>query len=88
MKDLIKFSIAVLIFFASMQMQAQTTYKIQGNEIVSIKKETVKAEPVKTNLTHTIKGVKYPVYQTANGKYFILRTSKKTNKEYKQYLKV
>lgn len=60
-------------------------YKIQGNEIVKIDKP--EAEPIKTQLTYTVKGEKFPVYQTAKGKYYILRTSKKSGKDYKQYLK-
>ena len=32
------------------------------------------------------KGVKYPIYISSKGKCFILRTSAKTGKQYKQYL--
>ena len=31
-------------------------------------------------------GTKYPIYMSQNGKYFIIKTSKKTGKEYRQYL--
>lgn len=34
---------------------------------------------------HTYKG--YPVYQGAKGGYYVIRTSKKTGNEYKQYVK-
>jgi hypothetical protein len=34
------------------------------------------------------KGTKYTVYRTKAGKYFVLRTSKKTGKQYKEYLKL
>ena len=34
------------------------------------------------------KGEKYTVYQTKNGKYFVLRTSKKTGKKYREYLRL
>ena len=34
------------------------------------------------------KGVKYPVFKTKEGKYFVLRTSKKTGKQYREYLKL
>lgn len=43
---------------------------------------------VKNNGTltkHTYKG--YPVYQGAKGGYYVIRTSKKTGNEYKQYIK-
>lgn len=32
------------------------------------------------------KGVKYPIYMSSKGKCFIIRTSAKTGKQYKQYL--
>ena len=32
------------------------------------------------------KGVRYPIYISSKGKYFIFRTSAKTGKRYKQYL--
>ena len=31
-------------------------------------------------------GVKYPIYLSSKGKYFIIKTSKKTGKQYRQYL--
>lgn len=31
-------------------------------------------------------GTKYPIYVSGNGKYFIIRKSAKTGKEYRQYL--
>lgn len=64
-------------------------YRIEGNEIVKIEQAPKQAkEPEKTGLTHTIKGTIYPVYKSAKGSYFIIRTSKKTGTQYKQYLKV
>lgn len=75
-----------LTYSATAQSKAQ--YKIQGNEIVKVSNAKTKKEPVKTNLTHTIKGKTYPVYKGAKGGYFIIRESKKTGKKYKQYLKI
>lgn len=34
------------------------------------------------------KGVKYPIYKSANDKYYIIRVSKNTGQEYKSYLKI
>lgn len=34
------------------------------------------------------KGVKYPIYVSSNGKYYVIRVSKNTGKEYKSYLKL
>lgn len=36
----------------------------------------------------TSKGEKFPIYVSSNGKYYVIRTSKKTGKQYKQYLKL
>lgn len=48
----------------------------------------VKKEPVKTSYTYTdSKGRVWDVYTTDAGKYFIIRTSAKTGKQYRQYLK-
>lgn len=32
------------------------------------------------------KGIRYPIYMSSKGKCFIIRTSSKTGKQYKQYL--
>lgn len=86
MKKII-FTLAIsFISLAGMAQEPQ--YKIVGNEIIKTETAKVKKEPKKTGLTHTIKGVKYPVYKSAKGAYYILRVSKKTGKEYKQYLKI
>ena len=45
-----------------------------------------KPEDKKTSATYTdSKNIKYPVYINSKGKPYVLRTSKKTGKEYKQY---
>jgi len=79
--------IILLLLTAGAAAQQSPTYKIVGNEIVNTKQNN-NIKPKQTNLTHTIKGIKYPVFESTNGKYYILRVSKKTNKEYKQYLKL
>ena len=81
----------VLLFcaIASVSGQDKAEYRIEGDSIVKINsKSNTKKSPEVTGLTHTIKGVKYPVYKGARGGYFIIRKSKKTGKEYRQYLKV
>ena len=75
--------------YAAIAQSAKPVYKIQGDSLVRIDKgASVKAKPVDTGKTLTIKGVKYPVYKTPRNAYFIIRTSKKTGKHYKQYRKV
>lgn len=71
---------------------AQTKYEQQGKTFKSVQTEkTIKkgAEPLATGFTwEDNKGVKYPIYISNGGKgsAFIIRTSKKTGKEYKAYL--
>lgn len=76
-------SIAMLLSM-TMSAQEKPTYKVVGNKIVKV--EQPKQAPKKTELTYTIKDTTYQVYQGAKGGYFIIRKSKKTNKEYRQYL--
>lgn len=80
--------ILLFCYAAGAQETTAPEYKIQGNEIVKTTSAKTKAQPVKTGLTHTIKKVVYPVYKSNRGKYFIIRTSKNTGNEYKQYLKL
>jgi hypothetical protein len=61
-------------------------YKIVGNEVVKVEQE--KQPDKKTGFTHTIKNQKFDVYKSPKGAYYIIRVSKKTGKEYKQYLKI
>lgn len=49
--------------------------------------QTTKESDTKTKYTwEDKKGNKYPIFITKRGSCYILRTSKKTGKEYKQYL--
>lgn len=45
-----------------------------------------KSEPTKTKFTWKVNGVEYPIYISSTGSCYIIKTSKKTGKEYKQYL--
>jgi len=88
MKTILKISIVGILCMNIYSMTAQTTYKIEGNELVKVESATDKLKPVKTDLNVTIKGIKYPVYKSVRGNFFIIRTSKKTGKTYNQYLKI
>lgn len=63
-------------------------------EAISASAENFKAptrqsvEYTDTTTTHTyeIKDIKYPVFKSKNGAFYIWKTSKKTNKKYKYYL--
>jgi len=64
------------------------TYKKVGNQYVKVETVSTKIPPADTGDTVTIKDIEYPVYKSARGKFFIIRVSKNTGKEYKQYLKI
>lgn len=81
------FAMFVLI---SLSAAAQTKVKIDstGNFIaLSQRPDTIAGEPTGKYLT-VKDGTRYPVYLSATGRYYIVRTSKKTGKQYKQYLTV
>ena len=74
-----------LFFAAVLQGYGQNVVR-KGNTFIQSSNKPKKAAPTLTPYTYVIDSVSYPVYMSANGKYFIIRTSKKTGKPYKQYL--
>lgn len=59
----------------------------QGNTFVQVSNTKSSKPAQKTIYTYKAKdGKVYPIYLSARGKAFIIRVSKKTGKEYKQYL--
>jgi len=79
-----KITLVLSLVFASLFIQAQTVKKdASGNYVTVTKSETAKD----TGKTFTTaKGEVFKVYESAKGKLFVIRKSKKTGKEYKQYL--
>lgn len=75
-----------MLFLFSIGVTAQTTYKVEGTKLVA--NTAIKKTAELSIYTIDIKDVTYPVYITSTGKYYILRTSKKTGKEYKQYITI
>ena len=67
---------------------SQSTYKQEGNTFSKV--ETIKVvETEKTPYTwKDSKGKEYPIYISQSGSCYIIRTSAKTGKEYRQYLPV
>lgn len=70
---------------------SQSAFTTDGNNYKSTKSvtrnlsqkdSTVSATPY----TYEVKGVKYPIHIGKTGSCYIVRTSKKTGKEYRQYL--
>lgn len=71
---------------ASAATQAQTQTKTQPKtEQITNQAQGKKVKNNGTMTKHTYKG--YPVYQGSKGGYYIIRVSKKTGNEYKQYIK-
>jgi acyl-coenzyme A thioesterase PaaI-like protein len=86
MKKLIV-TIAVALFSILGVNAQKVTTDAHGN-YVAVKSERVKAEAKETGKTYTdSKGVVYQVMQSANGKLFVIKTSKNTGNEYRMYLK-
>jgi len=84
-----KIIISLCLFIASsMMINAQNVVR-KGNvfEVQTERKESKKSEPVNTGLIYRdSKGKEYPIYLSSKGKAFIIKTSKNTGKEYRQYL--
>lgn len=59
-----------------------------GNTFIQTSSKTItKKEAVKTKFTwQDRKGNSYPIYISDSGSCFIIKVSKKTNREYRQYL--
>ena len=77
---------AIMLFGLSMNIQAQSVQK-QGNNFTQVSNKKSSGKETKTQYTYTdSKGVVYPVWLSSTGKAFIKKVSKKTSKEYRQYL--
>ena len=58
-----------------------------GNVFTQVSSKKAKEAFKSTPYTYVAAdGTKYPIYISGNGKYFIVRKSAKTGKEYRQYL--
>lgn len=82
------FILFVMMFAFTTVVNAQN-FERQGNTFVSksTKGSRAKAEPTKTKFTwKDSKGKEYPVYMSSTGSCFVIKTSAKTGKEYRNYL--
>jgi len=78
-----------LLLLWGLNMNGQTPVKIDssGNFTSASPVKESKQQSLDTGKLYTdSKGNQYPVYCSASGRLFILRTSKKTGNIYKQYL--
>ena len=75
-----------LMLGMSLGIQAQSVTR-NGNSFTQVSNKKSTGKETKTQYTYTdAKGVKYPVWLSSTGKAFIKKVSKKTGKEYKQYV--
>ena len=80
---------AIMLFSLNVGVQAQSVVK-SGNTFTQVSNNKGGKSSGKETKTQYIykdsKGNVYPVYLSASGKAFIKKVSKKTGKEYKQYV--
>ena len=80
------FIAAIMLLSWNVGVQAQSVQR-QGNTFTQVTNKKATAKETKTQYTYKdSKGVEYPVYLSSTGKAFIKKVSKKTGKEYKQYV--
>jgi hypothetical protein len=80
------FITAIMLFSLNVGIQAQSVQR-QGNTFTQVTNKKSTSKETKTQYTYKdSKGVVYPIYLSSTGKAFIKKVSKKTGKEYKQYL--
>lgn len=78
--------ISCVVLFLMLLFSTPTTAQQvvrKGNQFELVKKD--KQTDIKTEYTIKIGDKVYPVYKSARGKYYIIRTSK-SGKEYRQYV--
>ena len=86
MKKFKQYIILVLFLLVGVPTYTQD-YIRNGNIFISSKGERVKSEVTKTKFTwKDSKGKEYPVYVSNSGSCFVIKTSAKTGKEYRNYL--
>ena len=82
------FIAAIMLLSLNAGVQAQSVVK-SGNTFTQVSNKGGKSSSKETKTQYTFKDSKgntYPVYLSSTGKAFIKRVSKKTGKEYKQYV--
>lgn len=77
--------ISMMLAFGLVSNAQSVTRK--GNTFTQVTNKKLAVKETKTQYTYTdSKGVVYPVWLSSTGKAFIKKVSKKTGKEYKQYI--
>lgn len=77
--------LSIIMLFISVNSFSQNVVR-QGNTFTQVS-TTRESKATKTQYTYKTKdGQNYPIFLSAKGKAYIVKVSKKTDKEYKQYL--
>lgn len=72
--------------FLIMLLLVGLSITVGAKDYVSTKRQSVVHTDSTTTDTYTISSVKYPVFKSKSGAFYIWKTSKKTGKKYKYYL--
>jgi hypothetical protein len=85
-----KVTLILNLFLASSMAFSQTKVVRDSNgNFVTQKAPKKESEDKQTGQTYTTaKGESFPVYISEKGKYYVIRTSKESGNQYKQYLKI
>lgn len=77
---------ALMLFVAGVNFSAYAEVTRNGNTFKVTRTVSANEDVESKFKWETADGIELPVYRTKNGSYYIIRTSKKTGKAYKQYL--
>lgn len=72
--------------FLIMLLLVGLSITVDAKDYVHIKRQSVTNTDSTTTDTYTINSVKYPVFKSKTGTFYIWKTSKRTGKKYKYYL--
>ena len=72
--------------FLIMLLLVGLTITVGAKDYVPTKRQSVVNTDSTTTDTYTISSIKYPVFKSKSGAFYIWKTSKKTGKKYKYYL--
>lgn len=87
MKKFILFIIMIVCTVSIACADNDKSFNKDGNVYSSVSKSKSSSTPVNTGFTwQDSNGVSYPIYISDSGSCYVIKTSKKTGKEYKNYL--
>lgn len=82
-----KLLLAIISIFCVCNVMNAQNYKIDDKTITSLKPDKYSSESVNTGFTWVDnKGKSYPIFISDKGCCFVIKTSSKTNKDYRSYL--